>query len=247
MIFRFNPTKKYTITPSVINILDKELSAERYQFNFNSEYTKTCNSFSAELVRILNPDNGIIDGDSLKKLIFPTGGWDFDVFISHSHNNLVEAKKLAKYLIMKKHRHPFLDNYVWGSADALLKEIDNRYCIHSNGKSYDYDKRNFSTSHVHSMLSMAIFEMIAQCESFIFIDSNESIDYNQLKDDNIKTLSPWLHQELQYARMLSIVSNRPINEQKMFAQGGKLQINYGINLDDFTRLTATSLKSLQSL
>lgn len=44
------------------------------------------------------PKSGIIDGDNLKGLIFPTEGWNFDVFISHSHNNVVQAKKFAAYL-----------------------------------------------------------------------------------------------------------------------------------------------------
>lgn len=177
----------------------------------------------------------------MKSLIFPTKKWDYDVFISHSHNNIKEAKRLAAYLSREKGKKPFLDNFVWGSADELLKNIDIDYCRHYNCRSFDYSKRNFSTSHVHTMLSMTILEMIARCETFIFIDSEESLDYNELKEHGVKTLSPWLYQELQYARMLSIATDKTLIEQRTFSQGAQLKINYSVDLRDFKRLTAKTL------
>lgn len=241
MTFHFNPDKKYCISVDEI---------ERLRNNniLRNDYVNNVKETIAnQLEKILMPKSGIIDGDNLKGLIFPTEGWNFDVFISHSHNNVVQAKKLAAYLSREKNRTPFLDDFIWGSADNLLREIDEKFCMHSTGKSFNYNKRNFSTSHVHTMLSMAIFEMIARCKTFIFIESNDSLDFNALKDENRRTLSPWLYQELQYARMLSIMTKRIINESRMFSIGGQLKISYGVDLDDFKKLTASSLRTIVEL
>lgn len=166
----------------------------------------------------------------------------FDVFISHSHNDKDKAIKFAEYLYNEYEAVPFIDNFVWGHADDLLKKIDNEYCKNEDGRYYNYSKRNFSTSHVHSMLSMAILEMIASCKSFIFIESDESVDYNQLKQSGTKTLSPWLYQELRYVRMLSSAM-RPdlLLENHTFSAGGTLLISYDADLRDFNRITLRGL------
>lgn len=65
----------------------------------------------------------------------------------------------------------------------LLREIDEKYCRHSNGTSFDYDKRNYSTSHVHMMLSIALSRMIDKCESVFFLNSeNCFLDYEYHQD-----------------------------------------------------------------
>ena len=46
------------------------------------------------------------------------------------------------------------------TSNDLLRRIDENYCRHSNGISFDYNKRNYSTSHVHMMLSIALSKML---------------------------------------------------------------------------------------
>lgn len=237
----FDPNKKYRISLDVISQL---YTCHR----FRPKYSSPEGIVTERLKELLKPDdNGKIDGNAVKNVIFPTDGDrfpKFDVFISHSHNDIEYAETLAQYL-RTKGKTPFLDNYVWSSADGLLMQIDNKYCLNKDESFYLYDKRNFSTSHVHSMLSMAILEMIARCELFIFIESEKSIDYAKLRDKGNKTQSPWLYQELQYVRMLSSVVKRSLNEQREFSDTDvPFCMTYGAELSDFQQLTAGNINDV---
>lgn len=239
MTFHFNPNHKYRISTREINLL--AFPSKRNKTTFS----EIENRISSKLKEILKPPTGIIDGDTLKNLFFPTDAiGDFDVFISHSHNDLADAQHLALFLQEQYKLNPFLDHFVWGSADKLLREIDDEYCLNPRGF-YTYSKRNYTTSHVHSMLSMAISEMIAKCKIFIFIESNESLDYNALKNNGHKTLSPWLYQELQYVKMLSAAVNQPINEQRIYSSGGRISfiVRYNVDFEGFETLTTSRLMS----
>lgn len=164
---------------------------------------------------IVIPDNGIIEGDTLKDSYFPSILFDgsyYDVFISHSHNNEEEAHLLAAWLMKYKKLSCFVDSFAWESADQLLKEIDDKYCYHKHRKTYDYKKRNFTTSHVHAILSIALLDTIMRSKYCIFIESSESVPLNsRLKK---KTLSPWLYEEIKYMQLL-----QPKRETKMFSEG----------------------------
>lgn len=95
----------------------------------------------------------------------------------------------------------FIDSCLWGCANQLLKIIDKEYCIHSNGKFYDYDKRNYSTSHVHMMLSIALNTMIDNCEAIIFLNTPNSIKLSEeIKVSRI--MSPWIYNELATTKFL---------------------------------------------
>ena len=174
--------------------------------------------FKRTIRRVVVPDNGIIKGDTLKDSYFPSTlflGSNYDVFISHSHNNEAEAHLLATWLEKFRGLTCFVDSFAWGSADQLLKEIDDKYCIkqrNRNGNSYYYNKRNFTTSHVHAILSMALLDTILRSKYCIFIESTESVPLNSgLKK---KTLSPWLYEEIKYMQLL-----QPKQETKMFSEG----------------------------
>ena len=65
----------------------------------------------------------------------------------------------------------FVDTFYWGSADDLLKEIDDIKCKNSDG-TYDYQKRNITTSHVHAMLTSAIMQVMDLSEIVIFVNTN---------------------------------------------------------------------------
>lgn len=108
--------------------------------------------------------DGVIDGTKLQENWFPTKH-KFNVFLSHSHNDKQLAIALAGFLKDKLGLNAFIDSCLWGYSNDLLKEIDQRYCRHRNGVSFDYNKRNYSTSHVHMMLSIALSRMIDNCEA----------------------------------------------------------------------------------
>lgn len=98
----------------------------------------------------------------------------------------------------------FIDADVWDNAFDLLSEIDFTHCDKEwiGGKLwYDYDERNLSTSHVYSMLSIALMEAIDRIECPIFIDTTHSVPLKSAIQD--KTLSPWIYEEINFMNKLS--------------------------------------------
>lgn len=194
------------------------------------------NKIKAKLSELIIQENGLIDGDKLKKQIFPTDFINpYNVFISHSHNDIEEAKYLAKFFCEAGFK-AFLDSYVWGSADNLIKAINDKYCKNNKG-GYKYKDVLFVTSHVHSILSMAIMETISQIDIFLFIESSESINLNK---DNTTTLSPWLYQEINFAQILPVLENKVICKSFSRLQES-VQISHRIKLENFINLTARDL------
>lgn len=131
----------------------------------------------------------------------------FDVFISHSHQNLEEVLKLAK-IIEDKGKKVFIDSLYWNFADDLLKELDNKYCRNDNSGSFDYSKRNISTALVHSILSNSLQMMIDHCDTFLFLNS-DNINHLTIENYNENyTTSPWIYTELLTANI--ILTNRMV-------------------------------------
>lgn len=175
-----------------------------YVSSSNVDAIKKQKSKYKKIIRpLLIPDNGIINGNALKNNYFPLETHNnnvYDFFISHSHNDVESAYLLAAWLQCHCGKTCFVDSIAWGSADELLKEIDDKYCYRKHSKTYDYKKRNFTTSHVHAILSMSLLDVIKNSKYCIFLESNESISLtNGLKK---KTFSPWLYEEIKYMRLL---------------------------------------------
>ena len=104
----------------------------------------------------------------------------------------------------------FIDSMFWRSADNLLKRIDDEYCLQEGSKTYDYYKRNFSTSHVHAMLTAAIMKAMDQAEIIIFLNTPNSVPVlsETMKKGNYDeyTLSPWIYEEILLTTMLKETS-----------------------------------------
>lgn len=155
------------------------------------------NAVKTALVPFLGRD-GVIDGSRLQEHWFPNVR--SDVFISHSHADEEMALGLAGWLKQEFGLRPFIDSCVWGYVCDLLKQIDNAYCLNTDKATYDYDKRNGTTSHVHMMLSSALTTMIDDTECLIFLNSPKSITTR----DSVSTAtqSPWLYMELGIASVI---------------------------------------------
>lgn len=81
-----------------------------------------------------------------------------------------------------------------------MKEIDDKYCWKKHSKTYDYNKRNFTTFHVHAILSMSLLDIIRESKFCIFIESQESVSLSHgLRK---KTFSPWLYEEIGFMKLL---------------------------------------------
>lgn len=184
-------------------------------------------------------DNGHIDGSAMKSNWFQIK--DVDVFISHSHQDITKVKAFAGWLYDEFNLTAFVDSCVWGYCDDLLRQIDNEHCKKEDGKTYDYNLRNYTTSHVHMMLSTALTEMIDKTECIMFYNTPNSVsladDLETLKNEKRKvTLSPWIYHELaatSFVRICKPIRTIPILESvvihKAYSEGNDLNIEYNID------------------
>lgn len=167
-------------------------------------------------------ENDKIDGTKMQENWFPKV--DADIFISHSHKDENLAKGLAGWLYNKFGLEAFIDSCVWGNANDLLKVIDDKYCHFNNDLSqpYDYNKRNYSTSHIHMMLSTALTMMLDNTECIFLLNTDNSISTSSLIDN---TESPWLYSEITLTKLLRIrVPKRKLNLIQKGKEGMKMLI-----------------------
>ena len=176
-------------------------------------------SCSSALRQLLENEQGIIDGEKLKNEYFPTKHKkEFNVFISHSHSDIKEIERFATILEEKYGVRCFVDSMIWKDVAELVQR---------------------STAHIHSLLSMALFEMIDQCECCIFVQSDNSLalDFN----DTI-TLSPWIYEEIFYMNhakddmpsRLTEKYKKVINETRLF--DSSIKMSHVVDLKGFKPL-----------
>lgn len=144
-------------------------------------------------------ENGTIDGTKTIETWFPN--YKADIFLSHSHKDIDLAIKLACWLENNFGVRVFIDSLLWKNIDDLQKEIDKKYTFSEITKTYDYDLRNITTSHVHAMLSTALNDMIDSSECVMFLNTPSSIELSTLKNS---TFSPWIYSEIKAANLLRI-------------------------------------------
>lgn len=189
--------------------------------------------------------NGNIDGSKMQEDWFPL--IKSDVFISHSHKDESNAIALAGWLNAAFNIDSFIDSSIWGYSNDLLKLIDNQFCLQSSGY-YDYDKRNFSTSHVHMMLATALSMMIDKTECLFFLNTPNSISTaNSIN----KTESPWIYSEITMSKLIRRKGLEKYRSggTRMFSKGGILAMNesfeYKIDLTHLTDIKRKDLKEWQ--
>lgn len=159
----------------------------------SSQFNNIKSAVESNLSKFTNADSSLQASDIINNW-FPS--IDANVFISHSHKDEKLVLGLAGWLKENFGLNSFVDSSVWGYSDELLKKIDNKYCKSRNGDTYDYQKRNRSTSHVHMMLSTALMNMIDKCEVFIFVETQNSFTLSEYLDSDGETESPWIYSEL---------------------------------------------------
>lgn len=202
-----------------------EINTDFYHSELKSHLTKgkeLYNKFKDESQLALNRfifDNGKIDGTTLKDHWFSI--IKADVFLSHSHKDEDEVIAFAGWLYNTFGLTSFIDSCSWGYCDDLLRQIDNKYCHDDESNTYNYKQRNYSTAHVHVMLTTALTEMIDNCECIIFVNTPNSIrvsdELKNIKDGYQQTKSPWIYHEL---AMTGMLPQKPlIRKRNCFAYG----------------------------
>ncbi|MFQ7256657.1 hypothetical protein [Intestinibacter bartlettii] len=167
--------------------------------------------------------DGSLDANKICEDWFPN--IKSNIFLSHSHNDEDLAIKLSGWLYENFNLKCFIDSCVWGYSNDLLKKIDDKYCSSESTNLYDYNKRNFSTSHIHLMLSTALIRTIDNTECVFFINTPNSVEKTS---DIISecTYSPWIYSELQATRLLR---TRPISDYRFSPIIEKLAEEYFSN------------------
>lgn len=198
-----------------------------------------------------------IDGTELQELWFPVDELGkFDVFISHSHRDMNKlVVPFASWLFSHLGLRCFIDSQFWQYADDLLNILDSEYAWQPGNRTYNYKIRNFTTSNIHIMLSMALMKIINKTETVIFIDSDNSVKYK--KDDREVTPSPWIYEEVNFAK--SLESKIPVRwlkyfspelekevlyEERKFSDSRQPNFYYKINTSDFYQLNSGFLNGL---
>jgi hypothetical protein len=211
-----------------------------------------------ETIHLPRTSDNRVDGTKLINDWFPD--YQADVFISHSHNDVRTAKRLACWLEKEFGLTTFIDSTVWGNANDLLEKIDKKYCVLKREKdgsiaSYNYQIRNFTTSHIHMMLSTALNDVIHSTECIIFMNTPESLKINEV--ENKKTVSPWIYSELKTASIVERIYPREKSIQESiekrylqhnYSQRNKLEVEYDVKkqLAIFENLDADKLQLWQS-
>ncbi len=221
-----------------LNILNSSFP-DYYQVG-KTIYDENKRTIKLELNKFLLP-NGSLDGSKMQENWFPQV--KADIFISHSHADESLAIRLAGWLYVEFGLIAFIDSCIWGYSNDLLKSIDNEYCQNSNAETYNYQKRNFSTSHVHMMLSTALTMMIDKTECIFFLNTPNSITASEVIS---KTKSPWIYSEIATTKMIrkkSLSNYRIHRVTESFSTGGSLRksldIEYEVNTNHLIQITNT--------
>ena len=202
-------------------------------------------------IKSFTSKNGNLDGSKMQEDWFPQVS--ADIFISHSHADENVAICLSQWLYERFGLETFVDSCIWGYANDLLKEIDNEYCRpdkNNKPNSYSYENRNYSTSHVHMMLSTALSMMIDKVECLFFLNTPNSI----LPSDSIsKTYSPWIYYEIaatKYIQKKERSDYRVHGGIELFSDGGSMllekaertiPIDYTLDIEHLTKIPRGAL------
>lgn len=204
----------------------------------------TCQKTTIERkIKSFIDDDGFFDGSKMQANWFPQ--IKADVFISHSHKDEELALALAGWLRVTFGLTAFIDSCVWGYANELLKMIDDAYCYKTETNTYNYQKRNYSTSHVHMMLSVALTQMIDNTECLFFLNTPNSITPNTIIE---QTESPWIYSEIAMSRLIrkkELKEYRDValmESRRAFAEGGTLNVRYDLPIDHLTNINVNHLE-----
>jgi hypothetical protein len=178
-----------------------EIGLEQYEGN-SQQVEFILNTF-------VNSDNSL-NGTEIQNFWFPQ--IEADIFISHSHKNQEEAIAIAGWLWNNFKLKTFIDSCIWGYSNKLLLILDRKHCWMPNRGVYDYNLRNYSTSHVHMMLSTALTMMIDKCECLFFLNTPNSVK-SYVETD--KTESPWIYSEIATTKIIEKKEQKPIRTLTM--------------------------------
>lgn len=197
-------------------------------------------------------DNHKLNGRDIMNEWFPKK--DYHIFLSHSHKDLKLALSIAGKLKEEHGLDVFVDSNVWLNSNDLLKIIDNEFCKNTYNTNYNYDARNYSTSHVHMMLMNSLNSTINSSEALFFLNTPNSISAKEVIKQ--ETFSPWIFAEIETSKIINkITPKRLFRKTRMFSELQKgyvslnesanreLQISYELELGHLADLNSYEFES----
>lgn len=245
-----------------LNISIEEVRAFIHAFDWSAVRQRDIDSYfdsekdtSKDILDVALLKDNIWDGNGVREMNFPRQLGERHIFISHSHDDIKEIKKLA-YVIEQKFRvRCFVDSMIWENMNDLIKAFDKVYSLSDDRSGYSYKKRNYSTSHVHTMLATALLEMINDCECFLFVGSaNSTLKLEYFRGHGDATLSPWIYEENTFVKFIKPIIPEwllPRRNVNMFSGGigrideaRQLNIAYKLDMSTFHPISAELLINL---
>ncbi len=146
------------------------------------------------------------------------------VFLSHSHADKNKALKVKNYLEEDLDAEcVFIDSLFWDYKDDVLNELA------------EYDNTSKIEDAFTLILRESLQDMIEKCPYFAFLQSNNSVSFNQ--DLSCITYSAWIYEELKIAH--SLIADSALQESRIKA----MRVSHNItNL--LRRFKSISLDSL---
>lgn len=180
-----------------------QIPFSEYQWGGKKHLELHKNTIRNELKELVFEGTNILDGTAIQNTWFPE--LKADIFISHSHKDIVLAEGLAGWLYKTFGLHCFIDSNVWGYADELLEMINSEYSNKrrdpSGGFLYDHQRCIAASKHVNTMLTLALHKMIDRCECIFLLNTDNSIQrYKDIPHDT--TFSPWIYSEIVCSQLI---------------------------------------------
>lgn len=163
----------------------------------NKDYDEKKSKYRTKLMKIIDSEKEL-KAKEIKTTLLPNNE-NFDVFISHSHQDLELAKQFAIYLKNTYNLKCFIDSMYWGNIDIFLSALNYKYSVldGDNGNAiYDYSKVKNACKHCDIILSSALTDMIDNCEVVFFLNTENSIIAGKNAVKESETYSPWIYHEI---------------------------------------------------
>ena len=123
-----------------------------------------------------------------------------------------------------------------------MREVDNRYL--DKDKKYKYDTLKLVSEHFDSMLSVALFQQISKSNVLLLVNTNNSIPF--VEDTVSKTLSPWVYEEIVFAKTLILEKQKALKESIHFSDSMPFKMSFTLPLDGIKTMNASNLFKIVS-
>lgn len=191
-------------------------------------------------------DLSVLKAEELRKAFFNSEKDEYNIFISYSYKDKEKALKLAGYIEKNTNKKVFCDCAEWGDYRELLKSIDDEFCKHSNGTSYDYDKRNNSTAHIHMLLASSLFQIMLGVETVIFLDSGNLVFKDDMSASYVEeTQSPWIYFEYLLASHFQKRQHMTYDGDMLLSKQKQLTVAHKVDINSFEEIV--SLPQLEEI